>query len=144
MNITITFKCSLCCGEAHTIEIEVPEGWSTIYKDYSEEWWFCPKHSIVAEWVEKQCSTCAQSWKSSGLWDSFENDNYTLTDADMKVIRNGICPKRNISPKHDIGVFLTRNRVVEDLGEPKKTTTACGVVLAQAIEDYRQKYSDEA
>lgn len=132
MKSLIMIKCCLC-SERHAQEIELPEGWRIRYKDIEEENAFCPKHSLVSEWVDAQCPGCVGSWKDCNLWRDFAYENRALSPEDLNAIRNGICPRRTN------GSLLLDADGIQDINLSHSATTKSGEVLAQSIIDYWNK-----
>ena len=91
--LEVRLHCGLC-GEEHTQEIPMPEGWASRYESVSDETAFCPKHAIVAKFADSQCPGCVGGWGDCPLWQSFAYSKLKLTSEDFRTLEAGICPKR--------------------------------------------------
>jgi hypothetical protein len=136
--LTINISCCLC-SEKHKAKADVPNTWC-IDSQIDVENGFCPDHSIIDEWRSAQCPGCVSGWQDCGLWKGFAYERYrhtmrdTLSEAELKAVACGTCPRRVN------GTFGMSDGRLTDFDLSKKAETASGEAFVQAIRDYWLKY----
>lgn len=127
----VTISCCFC-NNTHEHKIDLPVGWESINNFRDIEDVFCPKHSIILKFVESQCPGCVGGWMDCTLWNSFAYSKPTLTEADFKIISNGICPKRI----NGMMLFDHNTREISELDWRYTKNIEAGEALVRAIKEY--------
>lgn len=131
------FEISCCfCSETFKTEIGLPKGWASRYGSTDEEWGFCPKHALVADFAEQQCPGCVGGWGDCNLFNAFAYQSWKLTETDLGIIESGVCPKRTN------GTFMMTpgKREPESLRLDEQASSESGVALVQALREYKAKW----
>lgn len=133
--VELNLTCALC-SNSQKLEVELPGEWKHPYDAVDVEDALCPKHQNIAPWRESQCVGCVGGWGDCDLWRSFAYGENKLSEVEINLIRNGVCPKRtNGTMIYELNGDLTKldlsDRAPERVGE----------AFAQAILDYARFYS---
>ena len=122
------------CRAAHECSVEVPAGWNSrhgLNLDVDDA--FCPTHAPVERFFEAQCSGCVSGWGDCGLWrDALCHS--TVTDAELAVIREGVCPRRVN------GTYASSPAGIESVNISDPAPRGASEQLASAIAAYQKKW----
>ncbi len=127
----LDISCCLCLENA-SVEVQLPDGWMLHYKDVNTDNAFCPKHSVVREWADGNCSGCVGGWTDCTLFKDFAYRKRGLTEADFAVIKTGRCPRRT----NGTVMLNIRTGTMEDIDLTSPVPEGPGAALVQAIREY--------
>ena len=134
----IIIHCCLC-EKKYEQEINSPSGWSGV-EYLEEEWAFCPDHAVIEEFSNSQCPGCVGGWGDCGLWTGFAYERRrNLTEADLGMIRVGVCPRR----VNGTLTFNSTDKKLMNVDLSEKASTDSGTALEKSIRDYWVKYPEK-